>query len=179
MRPDAVVLADRNDAKPSALAWIVARKAHVIVRFGWNALRFQTLQGDPWSVLQAVRGLRDGTPGEWWGQIPGTTGRPALTVRIVAMRKSPQAAEQARRKARQAARQHGHTVARNTWEAADDVLILTTLSETQADAAEILECYRLRWPIEIACKRIKSLLPIDERRAFDPDLAHTDLLAKL
>ena len=95
------------------------------------------------------------------------------------MRKSPQAAEQARRKARQAARKHGHPVARNTLEAADDGLILTTLSEAQADAAEIPECYRLRWPNEIACKRIKHVRPIDALRAFDPDLAHTDLLAKL
>lgn len=76
LRPDDVVLADRNYAKPPALAWIVAPKAYVIVRFGWNALR----------------GLRDPTPGEWWVQIPGTKDRSALTVRIVAMRKSPQAA---------------------------------------------------------------------------------------
>ena len=179
LRTDDVVLADRNYAKPPALAWIVAQKAHVIVRFGWNALRFHTLNGEPWSVLKAVRGLRDGTPGEWWVQIPGTKDRPALTVRIVAMRKSPQAAEKARRKARKDARNHGYTVAQETLEAADYVLILTTLTETAADAAEILELYRLRWQIEIAFKRLKSLLHIDELRAFDPDLAQTYLLAKL
>ncbi len=179
LRPDDVVLADRNYAKPTALAWIVAQKAHVIVRFGWNALRFQTLHGEPWSVLDAVRRLRDATPGEWWVQIPGTKDRPPLTVRIVAMRKSPQAAEKARRKARKDARDHGYTVAQETLEAADYVLILTTLTEAAADAAEILELYRLRWQIEIAFKRLKSLLHIDELRAFDPDLAQTYLLAKL
>jgi IS4 transposase len=91
-----------------------------------------------------------------------------LTVRIVALRKSPQAAAQARRKARKAARNHGHTVAHETWEAADYVVILTTLSETAADAAEILELYYLRWPMELAFKRLKSLLHIDALRAFDP-----------
>ncbi len=97
---------------------------------------------------------------------PGTD--PPLTVRIVALRKSPQAAAQARRKARKAARNHGHTVAHETWEAADYVVILTTLSETAADAAEILELYYLRWPMELAFKRLKSLLHIDALRAFDP-----------
>lgn len=113
--------------------------------------------------------------GEWWVQIPETKNRPALTVRIVAMRKSPRTAE----KARKAARKHGHPVARDTLEAADYVWVLTTLPETAADAAEILAGYRLQWPIEIAFKRIKSLLLIDETRAFDPDLAQTDLLVKL
>ena len=37
--------------------------------------------------------------------------RPTLRVRIVAIRKSAAAAETARRKARKAARDHGHTVA--------------------------------------------------------------------
>ena len=134
LQADDVVLADRNYAKPAALAWIVAREAPVIVRFGWHALRFHTLNGEPWSLLNAVRGLRDATPGAWWVQIPGTKDRPALTVRIVAMRKSPQAAEKARR----TARDHGYTVAQETLEAADHVLIVTTLTEAAADAAEIL-----------------------------------------
>jgi hypothetical protein len=168
LQPEDVVLADRNFAKPNALAWVVAQKAPVIVRLGWNALRFCTLEGKPWSLLAALRTLPDATPGEWWVQIPSTRNRPPLTVRIVALRKSPQAAAQARRKARKAARNHGHTVAHETWEAADYVVILTTLSETAADAAEILELYHLRWPMELAFKRLKSLLHIDALRAFDP-----------
>lgn len=144
LRPRDVVLADRNYAKPTALAWVQGQHADVIVRFGWNALRLQTLDGTPWSVLDAVRGLPDATPGEWWVQIPGTKDRPTLRVRIVAMRKSPAAAEKARRTARKDARDHRHTVSQATLEAADYVLILTTLPEARADAAEILELYRLR-----------------------------------
>ena len=76
LRADEVVVADRNYAKPPALAGIRAQKAPVIVRFGWKALRFPTLPGEPWSVLKAVRGLREATPGDWGGQIPGDQ-RPA------------------------------------------------------------------------------------------------------
>ncbi len=173
-------MADRHEAKPNALAWIVAQRVHVVVRFGWHALRFRsTLQGEPWSVLEAGRQLPGATPGQWWMQIPGTKDRPMLTVRIVAMRKSAQAAEKARRKARKDARDHGYTVVHETFEAAEYVLILTTLSEEAADAAEILELYRLRWQIEMAFKRLKSLLHIDALRAFNPELAQTYLLAKL
>ncbi len=150
LRPQDVVLADRNYAKPNALAWIVNQGAHVIIRFGWNALRLQTLDGKPWSVLHAVRSLPDAAPGDWWVQIPGTKDRPALKVRIVAMRKSVQAAEKARRKARKDARDHGYTVAAETLEAADYVLILTTLTATAADRTEILARYRLRRPIGVS-----------------------------
>lgn len=179
LQPDDVVLADRNYAKPNALAWIVSQRAHVIARFGWNALSWETLEGTPWSVLDAVRSLPDGTPGEWWVQLRGTKDRPPLRLRVVAIRKSHSAGEQARRQARQSAKRHGHTASAATLEAADYVLVLTTLSETAADAAEILELYRLRWQIELAFKRLKSLLDIDELRAFDPALAQTYLLAKL
>ncbi len=48
------------------------------------------------------------------------------------------------------------------------MVILTTLPETAADAAEILELYHLRWPMELAFKRLKSLLRIDALHAFDP-----------
>ncbi len=179
LRPEDVVLGDRNYARASAIRWVVEQQADVIVRFGWNALRLETVDGDPWSVLDAVRQLPDATPGEWEVQLPATKKEPALRVRIVAIRKSPQAAAQARRKARQAARKHGHTISAATLEAADYVLILTTLTKTAADAAEILALYRLRWQIECAFKRLKSLLHLDALRAFDADLARTYLFAKL
>ncbi len=102
-----------------------------------------------------------------------------IPLRVVALRKSPAAAEASRRKARQAAKRHGNTVTQATLEAADYVLLLTTLPETAASAADILELYRLRWQIECAFKRIKSLLHFDQLRAFDPDLAQTYLLAKI
>jgi hypothetical protein len=146
---------------------------------GWNAVRWRTRDDTPWSLREAVRGLPDATPGAWPVTIPGTSDRPPLPVRVVALRQSPAAAAQARRKARKAARDHGHTVSQETLEAADSGVILTTLPPVAADAADILERYRLRWPMECAFKRLKSLRHLDALRAFDPDLAQTYLLAKL
>lgn len=60
-----------------------------------------------------------------------------------------------------------------TLEAADVVLVLTSLPATTDDAADILALYRLRWQIEWAFKRLKSLLYLDAWRAFDPDIAPT------
>ena len=77
------------------------------------------------------------------------------------------------------AQQRGHPVTAATLAAADYVLVLTSLPPAAADAAAVLELYRLRWQIECAFKRLKSLLHLDALRAFDPQLAQTYLLAKL
>lgn len=49
----------------------------------------------------------------------------------------------------------------------------------EVTASQILETYRFRWQIELAFKRLKSLLFCDNLRARDPDLAQAYLLAKL
>ncbi len=97
----------------------------MIARFGWNALRWETGDGERWNVLEAVRALTDTTPGQWWVPIRPTRQGPPLRLRVVALRKSPAAAEASRRQVRQTARRHGHTVSAATWEAADYVLIVT------------------------------------------------------
>ena len=140
---------------------MIAHGADVVVRVGWNAVRWETRDGTPWAVLDAVGTLPAATPGDWAVQIPGTATRPPLPLRLGALRKSPVAAEHARRQARQAAQKRGHPVTAATL------------------AAAVLELYRLRWPIACAFKRLKSLLHRDALRAFDPPRAQTYLLATL
>ncbi len=41
------------------------------------------------------------------------------------------------------------------------------------------DCYRLRWQIELAFKRVKSLLHLDTLRAKDPELAKAWIFANL
>ena len=179
LSPRDVVLADRNYAKPPALAWVVDQKADLVVRFGWNALHWETMEGNAWDILSAARNLPDGVAGSWWGQIRVGKDRPPLPLRVIAIRKSAAATARSQRKARTKAKGKGHTVSAATLEAAQYIFILTTLSEADASAEEILELYRLRWQIECAFKRLKSLLHLDHMRAFDPDLAQTYLLAKV
>jgi hypothetical protein len=40
------------------------------------------------------------------------------------------------------------------------VLVFTTLPQSHASAPYILECYRLRWQIELTFKRLKSILQL-------------------
>ncbi|HSE97822.1 MAG TPA: transposase, partial [Blastocatellia bacterium] len=59
-------------------------------------------------------------------------------------------------------------------------LVLTTLDPKHLDGETILELYRLRWQIEVAIKRCKSILDMDKLRVRkNKELAHVWLLGKL
>jgi IS4 transposase len=99
-------------------------------------------------------------------------------LRLVAIRKPPQAAEAGRRKAASEARRGGHQLSAGTLTAADWVILVTSLPANDFTATDILDLYRLRWRIELAFKRLKSLVGLrrppgsDERSARPWILAH-------
>ncbi|WP_227522520.1 transposase, partial [Klebsiella pneumoniae] len=58
-------------------------------------------------------------------------------------------------------------------------LLLTSLPEDEYSAEQVADCYRLRWQIELAFKRLKSLLHLDALRAKEPELAKAWIFANL
>jgi len=59
------------------------------------------------------------------------------------------------------------------------IWILTTLSVRQMPAVTLLELYRLRWQIELAFKRLKSLLHLDALPSREGPTAKSWMLARL
>jgi transposase len=59
------------------------------------------------------------------------------------------------------------------------VVVLTTLSETTVSAGQVLELYRHRWQIELAFKRLKSLLQLGHLKKTDQEGAKAWLQGKL
>jgi len=147
------------------------------VRAPWKGARWLDAEGEPVDLIAELRKAAAG------GLIdrPIRIGRkscPALALRLVAVKKSPQAAEAARRKARRAAQREGYQVSKHTLIAADWVILLTSLAVEEFATADVLALYRLRWRIELGFKRLKSLIGlqgppgIDERSARPYVLAH-------
>ena len=58
-------------------------------------------------------------------------------------------------------------------------LMLVTSLPAAVPASEVLEAYRLRWQVELAFKRLKSLLGLDRLPAKSAALARSWLLAHL
>src|SRR6266851_5696056 len=100
-------------------------------------------------------------------------------MRLAIIKKPPAAAAQARTKARRASRKNNRRTDPRTLAGADYVILLTSLKRQEFPIDLVAALYRLRWQIELAIKRLKSILHIDRLPAKDPDLARAWLYAHL
>jgi len=170
-------LADRAYLQPDRMAKVIEAGADVVIRAGWKSARWVDEAGEVVDLVAALRaaepcGLLDRPI--WIKRKGGSL----LAVRLVAIRKPQQAANEARRKARREAQRGGHTISKQTLDAADWVILITSLKPEDFTTADVLALYRLRWRIELAFKRLKSLIGLkgppgtDERSARPHVLAH-------
>jgi IS4 transposase len=170
-------LGDRAYLQPDRMAAVIEAGADVVIRAGWKGACWLDGQGNALDLVAALRkaaarGLIDRPI-----RIKRKHGAP-LAVRLVAIKKPAKAAAEARRKARRAAQRGGHQLSRQTLDAADWVILVTSLKPTEFATADVLALYRLRWRIELGFKRLKSLIGlkgppgIDERSARPHVLAH-------
>jgi len=170
-------IGDRAYMQPDRIATVLNAGADILVRTPWKGARWRDAEGEPVDLIAelgkaAATGLIDRPV--WIERKSG----PALALRLVAVKKSPQAAEAARRKARREAQREGYQISRSTLFAADWVILVTSLAVEEFATADVLALYRLRWRIELGFKRLKSLIglqgppAIDERSARPYVLAH-------
>ncbi len=171
-------VADRAYMQPERIAAVIEAGADVLVRAGWKSACWLDGDGNPFDLIAALRQARQ------HGLIDQPIWvrrqhRPALCLRLVAVKKSAHAAQAARRKARRQAQKGGHQIARDTLEAADWVILVTSLTPEDFPTADILALYRLRWRIELAFKRLKSLVGLRGPPGTDPRSARPYVLAHL
>src|SRR5487761_2392488 len=83
-----------------------------------------------------------------------------LALRLIAVPLPPEKAADARLRLKRTANKHQDRFDPRSLTAAGFMVLATTLPQ-DVPAAEIVAVYRLRWQIELAFKRLKSLLHID------------------
>ena len=171
-------IADRAYLQPDRMATVLDAGADIVVRAGWKNARWLDAEGEPLDLLAEFRA----------GAASGLIDRPIsvarkagapLSLRLVAVKKTAQAAEAAKRKARRAARRGGHQISKGTLAAAEWVVLITSLAPATFSTADVLALYRLRWRIELAFKRLKSLIGLRGPPGFDERSAKPYVLAHL
>lgn len=179
--PGELVVADRGYSHRPSLVHVLEAGAQFIVRLNSSSVPLQRRGGGQFHLLEALRALPEAQAGEFELEIQPDPREnlSAVPVRLAAVRKSEEAAQESRTKLLREASRKGRKVQPETLELASYVLVLTSTSSADFSADEILEIYRFRWQIEIAFKRLKSLLQLDELPAKDPELARTFLYSKL
>lgn len=174
--PGDLFIGDRGYAHRAGIRHVVERGGHVLVRLNLDNVPLETASGKPFDVLARLRSLAATELGDWPVWISDKQGR--IAMRLCAIRKSAQAAEQAREKIRREAARKKRQVKPETLEAAGYIFVLTTLPASILVAA-VLEMYRGRWQIELAFKRLKSLLNVGHLKKTDVGGAKAWLQGKL
>jgi hypothetical protein len=173
---------DRAYLQPARIATVLNRGADVVLRAGWRGARWLNALRKPIDLHKELRKAGDRVDRSIW---IACKGRAPLAMRLIAVRLSNNAAEAARRAARKQGRKSGYTPSRQTLDAASWLILVTSLPAGEYSTDDVLGIYRLRWRIELAFKRLKSLIDlkkppgIDERSAKPWVLAHLLLILLL
>jgi hypothetical protein len=173
--PGEVIMADRGFANRRGLRHVVTHKADVILRANLTCLPLLDQSEQRLALLPLLRTLAIGQAADWPAHTQDAIG--AIAVRVCAYRKTAAQTLAAQQAIEQEARRKKRHVRPETLEAAGYVIVLTTLSEPSA--AAIMEFYRRRWQIELAFKRLKSLLELGHLKKVDKDSARAWLQGKL
>ena len=172
-----IVLADRVYATNKGIAHVLNAGGHVVVRSTWSNLKLRTQSGGKLKILAPVETLDVDEVGDWL-VVMEHEGK-HYSLRLVAIRKSPVAAERSRRDLRREAKKKGRQLRKETLKAAGFVFVVTDLNSDAASAVEVLELYRTRWQVELVFKRLKSILGLSNLRAKDKRLCQTYFLSKI
>jgi hypothetical protein len=177
VRAGDVILADRGYCQRGGVAHVLRHGGHVVLRKTTTTFPLQDRAGRPFALLQQLRTLPKRAVKEWPVQFETAHGR--VAARLCAVRKSPIAAARARRRARKIGIRKQLKTKPGTLEAAKYVFVVTTMPRDLATAAQVLELYRMRWQVELAFKRLKSLLGVGHVPKYDQASARAWIQAKV
>jgi Transposase DDE domain len=175
IQPGDVIMADRGFAKRPSLRHVVQHKADAILRMSWTNMPLQDRRGRPLALLPLLRTLAIGQAADWRAWVKDDQG--VIAVRVCVYKKTAAQALASREAIQREANKKQRAPMPETLEVAGYVIVLTTLMQPNADA--IMEFYRRRWQIELAFKRLKSLLQLGHLKKTDKEGAKAWLQGKL
>ena len=171
-----ILIGDRGYAHPAGIAHVVAHKGDVIIRTNLVTLPLHDAKGVRIDPLLHLRTLQVGACADWpvWVRHD----KRLIAGRLCAVKKSAAAAHKARQRVLRESQRGGVQVRQETLEAAEYVFVFTTLDKA-VDVQTVLELYRGRWQIELAFKRLKSLVQLGHLKKHDAMAARAWLQGKL
>ncbi|HMW82072.1 MAG TPA: IS4 family transposase [Accumulibacter sp.] len=175
VRANDILMADRGLAHRRGIRHVVAGGGDVIVRSNMVSVPLEDGKGKEVALLPKLRKLKVGEAREWPAFMRDDQG--TIALRVCALKKSAEQKRKAQDKLREVASKKQRNLQPDTLEAAGYVVVLTTLREVSAQ--NILELYRHRWQIELAFKRLKSLLQLGHLKKTDQVGAKAWLQGKL
>jgi hypothetical protein len=158
-----VAIADRGYNQVDQWMELADRGVALVIRYNPHGLKLYTAAGQP---VELERLVKETTATDLCLPVQvRNKHRHFLNGYLHARCLPPAQAAEARRRARAAAKKAGRQLQARTLVLAGWVLIWTTLPPAVLPTDTVMGLYRLRWQVELAIKRLKSILNIDQLRA--------------
>lgn len=177
LEPGEIAIADRVYATAAGIASVLRQGAHVVVRMYWRNLPLYSQRGSRLDVLSLLTTLEEHEVGDW--PVNVRYDDQEFELRLIAIKKTSEATLHEQKRLKRKSQKSGSKLDAKSLLSANYMYMVTDLPRDEFPAREILELYRVRWQIELAFKRMKSLLNMADLRAKDPQLARTYLFSKL
>ena len=173
-----LVLADAGYSSPPGIAKVVGQDADLCVRLNRGMLPLRDEKDRLFPLGKKLKTLRRaGEAAEWPVWVP--FGKQRIAGRLCGIRKSVEAIERAHRRLVRKQQKGKPCDTPENREYACYVLVFTTLPKSRASTTQVLECYRLRWQIELIFKRFKSLVQLGHIPKQDDQSRRAWLYGKL
>lgn len=175
--PGEIRMGDAVHCRVADLADVQEKGGDVLVRAHWRSARWVYACGCPFDIVGALTSDTTGSIDRpiWLARDKAAP----LRLRLVAVRMPKDKAMKAVADARARAKSKGVKIQPSTLIAAEWVILITSLTPEAFSTDELLALYRLRWRIEIAFKRMKSLIGLRSPPGTCPLVAKAWVLSHL
>lgn len=153
------------------------REGYFLVRFKNKAFTLMQENKQEFRMLEELNKLSYGEVGEWNLQAATSNSNTKLSIRVCAIKKSEEEAEKAMKEVLKVQRKKQRKIDLETLELHRYVILITSLPNN-IKGEQIMELYRSRWQIEIAFKRLKSIMGLGHLHKIDEESAHAWLHGK-
>lgn len=173
-----LMIGDRGYGSITGINYVIENEGDFLVRIRNKAFKIMKTESEDFSLLENFRKLDYGEIGDY-DVLYHPSKNKFRSLRLCVIKKSPEAAEYSKKAAILVMKRKQRTLNIETIELYDYFFVITSLARNELSAEEILLLYRFRWQIELAFKRLKSIMGLGHLPKTDPESSKAWLHGKM
>lgn len=173
-----LMIGDRAYGSRAGITYVLENGGDFVVRIRNKAMVLMETGEKEFNLLEHFNKLEIGEIGDW-DVLYSPEKNKWVKIRLCAIKKSNEAAELSKKKALQELSKNQKKLNEETIELHGFFFVLTSVERDVLVSKEIMELYRFRWQIELAFKRLKSILGLGHLPKTDPESSKAWLHGKL